>query len=125
MTTITEAIRNHALEVCGVTEGHRAPDIDVIRQTEWSDDFERLRLNRMIMGFLRYGPVANSLHDNMASLRQEVALFQNSGNAEHLLNAANYAMIEWMQKRHPQWHFSPEDDKQHAIPMNHKCEVTT
>jgi len=114
--TVTEALRQHAVNaLCAYPYTPLSSDIDELKKTEWSLEFEEHRLRRMILGFLRYGYVAESRNDNIASLINEANLFQTTGNAEHLLNIANYAMIAWMQRRHPNWHFRAQDDEHHAV----------
>ena len=55
MKTIFEHIRNNLHERLNIQETSKYVSIDELRGTEWSQEFERLQRNRMLMGSLRYG----------------------------------------------------------------------
>ena len=72
---------------------------DVI-SSEYSEEFDKLRKNRMEVSFFKYG----SARDNYGSGRVDaiktlelcVEKFKKTGNTEYLVDAANYAMLRFM-----------------------------
>jgi hypothetical protein len=90
-------------------------------KTEISQQFMDGMRNRMLVSFHKYGPVANAYPekvDAIASLTQRLRMYANGdpkkgippGNTEYLMDAANFAMIEFMHPRHPDAHFKGTDD---------------
>jgi hypothetical protein len=67
-------------------------------------DFMQLMLNRLIVGQLRYGDV-NSSQNYLARLRAELSAYTRSGNAEQLINIANYAFLESQAPQNKKFHF--------------------
>jgi hypothetical protein len=76
----------------------------------------------MLVSFYKYGAVANAYPDRVdaiASLQQRLKLYASGdpakgiapGNTEYLMDAANFAMIEFMHPRHPDAHFKGTDDE--------------
>jgi|SRR5579872_5312004 len=61
-------------------------------------------LNRLFVGQLRYGEGTRQqkFHER---LKKETSAYFDSGNAEHLLNIANYCVLEWITPSHPKHHF--------------------
>lgn len=92
----------------------RLPPPNDILQSQWSKEFELLMKNRMIMGMFRYGPVQEKGYKNIPSIQKRLDLYRKTGNAEHLVDIANLAMVEYMQKNHPSFHFHGEDDGYHT-----------
>ena len=62
-------------------------------ETEFAPEFPQMMANRMAVSFLKYGPVAN-------------------GYPEMLVDAANFALIEFMHPRHPDAYFAATDSDQ-------------
>jgi hypothetical protein len=94
---------------------------DDIARSEISDAFHSGMRNRMLISFHKYGPVADAYPhkvDAIASLMQRLRIYANgdqakgipAGNTEYLIDAANFAMIEFMHPRHPEAHFKGTDD---------------
>jgi hypothetical protein len=93
----------------------RLPDLTALRRTERNPEFEELRMNRMIMGAFRYGrlgaaakPQWNRVEDMIRRLRG----YQQDGNAEHLVDVANLAQLEFTEGEHNG--VLATDDKQHV-----------
>lgn len=89
-------------------------------EAEWSVQFEKLMKNRILMGTLRYGRMSmrrfNQLHyNNCDDAVRRIRLYQATGNAEHLVDAANMLLVEFEVGVHPNKHFSQSDDGEHAI----------
>ncbi len=68
--------------------------------------FAQSLLNRLYVGELRYG-MANKRKKYLSRLKKEVQEYSKTGNAEQLINIANYAILEWIAPEHPKHHFNP------------------
>lgn len=84
-------------------------------EKEWSEDFERLMRNRLMMGALRYGGLRNPKNPgkttnlNTEQILKRAQLYVETGNGEHLVDVANFALAEFVQQRHPKYHFKSID----------------
>jgi hypothetical protein len=81
--------------------------------TEFCLSFTAGMKARMDMSFYKYGPVANAYPhkvDAIGSLMQRLRSYAETGNTEYLMDAANFAMIEYMHPRHPNAFFKATDD---------------
>lgn len=68
-------------------------------ETEFSFEFVQMMANRMVVSFHKYGPVADGYPHRvnaLESLRQRLKMYLDTGNTEYLIDAANFAMIEFM-----------------------------
>jgi hypothetical protein len=81
-----------------------------ILSTEYSEHFDLLRKNRMVVSFHKYGPVkenyGNKLVKAVDNLRVRLGLYDRTGNTEYLADVANFAMIEFMHPQHSKAHFN-------------------
>jgi hypothetical protein len=68
--------------------------------------FAQSMLNRLVVGGLRYGSPKKS-QKYMSRMIKEVEAYKRSGNAEQLLNIANYCVLEWIAPEHSKHHFNP------------------
>lgn len=66
--------------------------------------FAQTMLNRMYVGDLRYGS-PDRKQKYASRLYKEVEAYKSTGNAEHLLNIANYCVLEWIAPEHKLHHF--------------------
>ena len=120
MKTITDHLREHLLTTLGMSNGLacRMPTLDELRAKQWSERFEMLRSNRMVLGAFRYGlmedQVKGSPYDNVASLIARARAYQETGNTEYLVDIANLAMIAFEIGVHPTKHFRAVDDGIHT-----------
>jgi hypothetical protein len=67
---------------------------------------------RMAMSFENYGDVSEAYpakFDALACAELRLVKYQQTGNTEYLMDAANFIMIEFMLPRHPNAHFKAED----------------
>jgi hypothetical protein len=83
--------------------------------SEWSKSFIEGMLNRMGMSYFKYGALRRAYPekvDAIASLKQRLAKYEETGNTEWLMDLANFAMIEYMHPRHPQAHYRPTDSRE-------------
>lgn len=95
----------------------RVSDLDVLRVTQWDEDFERLMRNRLLMGAFRYGPFRSGRqkdYDNIASIHRHAEQYAATGNTEHLVDIANLALVEFVHGQHPSRHFNAIDDGEHT-----------
>lgn len=82
--------------------------------SEFSQKFLQGMLDRMAMSFHKYGKVADAFPSRVqavASLTQRLREYAKTGNTEYLMDAANFAMIEFMCPAHPNAHFKATDDE--------------
>lgn len=85
-----------------------------VLKTEWSERFEKLRKNAMVMSFYKYGPLKDNYGkyecmEAVANLKKRLAAYEETGNTEFLADVANFAMIEFMFPKHPNAHFKGTD----------------
>lgn len=85
---------------------------------EYSPDFDKKRLNRVKTSFYKYGSAKDNfgskLVDAMASHEKCIEKYNETGNTEYLLDAANYLMFEYMYPQHPKAHFKATDSNESA-----------
>lgn len=87
----------------------------VVPSTEYSEEFDRLRKNRVAASYFKYG----SAKENYGGGRVEavetaelcIEAFKKDHNTEHLLDAANYLMFRFMYP-YPGESFTPTDSSQ-------------
>ena len=90
-------------------------DLAETLKTEFSEKFSDGMKFRMIVSFHKYGPVALGYPervDAIKSLEERLQRYRETGNAEWLIDVANFAMIEFMYPSHPQAHFRPTDSNE-------------
>lgn len=114
---VHDYLRNRLLSQAGVIAPAQAPPLEEMRKTEWSEDFETLMRNRLLMGCLRYGSLKQKdkpSYDKVTSIRQRLDLYESDGNAEHLVDIANLCLVEFVDESHPNFHWKAQDDGVHA-----------
>jgi hypothetical protein len=87
-------------------------EIEKILETEFCPRFVKLMQNAMVLSFYKYGPAAEGFPhkvDAIASLKARLDKYKETGNTEWLVDAANFALIEFMHPRHPKAHFAGTD----------------
>ena len=92
---------------------------------EYSDEFDKLRKNRVEVSFFKYGPAKQNFGegrvDAISSLERCLDKFKKTGNTEYLLDVANYAMFRYMYPL-PGEYFKATDSSESAgvegIPIN-------
>lgn len=96
MPRVNELIRRRLL--ASVPE--RQPGPDELRRTERSPEFDRLRMNRKIIGAMRYGRMGapgKPQYDRIADMIRRLSMYASDGNAEHLVDVANLAELEFVE----------------------------
>lgn len=91
-----------------------------MKDTEWSKKFETLMRNRLLMGAFRYGrmghgsvPRGKPKYGRTESIRKRLDLFIETGNAEYLVDIANFSLLLFEERQHPKFHFESIDDGIH------------
>jgi hypothetical protein len=82
--------------------------------TEVSEPFLQGMVDRMAVSFCKYGAVAEAYPhkvDAIECVRMRLRKYERTGNTEYLMDAANFAMIEFMRPRLPGAHYAPTDSK--------------
>lgn len=80
--------------------------------SEYSKPFLQGMVDRMAVSYHKYGAVDDAYPDRvdaLASLSRRLEEYARTGNTEFLIDAANFAMIEFMCPRHPEAHFEATD----------------
>jgi len=89
--------------------------IEDILKTEYSFKFDDLRKNRMITSYYKYGPIKNNYGEKLINaidnLEIRLKKYKDTGNTEYLLDAANFAMIEFMYPQHKNHFFKATDSE--------------
>jgi len=88
--------------------------------TERSAEFERLALNRRIMGALRYGLLGapgKPRYDRVGDAIRRLREYADTGSLELLVDVANLALLEFVEGKHPKRHWSTKDDGPHTPTM--------
>jgi hypothetical protein len=116
---VHDVIRMHLLENAGAPHIpiKRMPDLESLKKTEQNKEFRKLCQNRFIMGAFRYGLMGEpgkARWDRVQSAIDRLKLYQEDGNAEHLVDAANLCELEFDDPNHKNFHFSAADDKIHT-----------
>lgn len=78
----------------------RLPGPEQLRRSERSPEFERLRMNRKILGAARYGLMGapgKPQYARVADMIRRLMLYEKDGNAEHLADVANLAELEYVE----------------------------
>ena len=105
---------------CGLPETEEAKQVssyEELKKTEWSEEFERLMRNRLIIGALRYGRLgaANKpQYDRANSMIKRLSKYKETGNKEFLVDVANLCLLEFVECSHPNQHFHAIDDGEHT-----------
>lgn len=114
---VHDFIRQHFLESRGVFKRKSMPELVELEKSEWSSSFEKLMRNRLIMGAIRYGRInarKKKKYNRVDSIRQRLDLYEETGNAEHLVDIANLCMLEFEEPNHPNFHWKAQDDSIHT-----------
>lgn len=118
--TSHDIIRQRLLVRAGVIKGAKRviPSLDTLLESQWSPRFETLMRNRLLMGAFRYELFEEKQNDFNYDCAAEAVVriqrFKDTGNTEHLVDAANMCLIEFEFSNHPNKHFASIDDGEHA-----------
>lgn len=72
-----------------------------ILQTEYSQKFDNIRKDMMVMSYYKYGPLKDNYGtfkcmDALKNIELRLQKYRETGNTEFLADIANFAMIEFM-----------------------------
>jgi hypothetical protein len=67
-------------------------------------DFVQKMANRLMQGYCRYGG-PDKRHKYLSRLELELKEYKKTGNAEHLINIANYCHLECFAPENKRFHF--------------------
>lgn len=85
---------------------------------EYSEEFDRLRKNRVETSYYKYGPARKNFATGnvqaIPTMKRRIKKYQETGNLEYLLDASNYLMFEYMFPQHPNAHFRATNSEESA-----------
>jgi hypothetical protein len=89
-------------------------EIDKVLASEFSEDFVKGMRERMVVSFYKYGYVADAVGkvNMISSLTDRLRKYAETKNTEFLIDAANFAMIEFMHPSVDGAFFAGTDDDQ-------------
>ena len=102
----------------------------IIPESEFSQEFIDGMKARMAVSYHKYGAVKDAYPHKvsaMKSLYDRLRRYEETGNTEWLIDAANFAMIEYMLPAHENAHFRATDSNEspgrrgHHGPSNMKA----
>lgn len=89
--------------------------IEDVLKTQYSEQFIQGMIARMEMSYFKYGDLKDAYPnkiDAISSLQQRLKKYEETGNTEYLIDAANFAMIEFMLPRKEGAFFQSTDSDQ-------------
>ncbi len=89
-------------------------ELSTLEKSEWSNEFEKLMRNRLLVGSFRYGLLnapGKPKYDCMESIRSRLDLYKKTKNKEHLVDIANLCLCEFEEGKGV---FHSIDDGEHA-----------
>lgn len=113
MGAVHDWIRGKLLRRLGLEDFAHDGNLEDLLETQWSERFEQLRANRMAVSFFRYGDMrrpGRPTYDHVGYAAKHLASYLEDGNQEHLVDAANLMMIEFVRPCcHPCPHLTQSD----------------
>lgn len=97
--------------------GTKRASLEELSCSEWSDVFERLMRNRLIVGSFRYASMADPnrpQYNRIDSAIKRLREYKEMGNLELLVDVANLCLLEFVHGDHPSKHFDAKDDGEHV-----------
>lgn len=95
-----------------------------ILKRDYSTEFDSLRQNSIVQSHYKYGWMSDTypeLADAFGSLIKRVELYKETGNADWLIDIANFAMIEYMHPAHSKYHFRRTHSDESPRAGWHQC----
>ena len=88
--------------------------IDNVLKTEYSEKFDTIRKNMMVVSYYKYGALQENYKQEkcinaIGSLKKRLEMYEETGNTEFLADIANFAMIEFMYPQHEKAYYKPTD----------------
>lgn len=96
----------------GLKQPEKAPSLETIKELQQSKEFEKLRVDRMVQGFFRYGDFRKkgNNYDRVSAIKQRLQQYEKTGSLELLVDIANFCMIEFEVGTHPKRHFKSSEE---------------
>lgn len=107
-------IRNLWLWKCNLPEmNFDKEDYMQLKKSEWSEEFEKLMKNRLLVGALRYGKLNTDKpkYNRMESIKKRITVYQKTKNKEILVDVANLCLLEFEEG---EGIFKALDDSEHT-----------
>ncbi len=98
----------------------RSLESQKILNTETSEQFLEGMQDRMLMSYHKYGAVKENYKTNppliqaLPTMHKCVKKYEDTGNTEYLIDAANYLMIEFMYPQIPNAYFKSTKSEESA-----------
>jgi hypothetical protein len=87
----------------------------MLPEGQFSEEFIRKMMARIVFGFYRYGQskqyAENSSYNIIETIKKRLQAYVETGNKEHLVDAANFIMIEYMYPQHKNVHFESVEEE--------------
>ena len=88
---------------------------DKILKTEYSERFDKIRKDMMIMSYYKYGPLKDNYGtykcmNAIENLKIRLNKYVETGNTEYLADVANFAMLEFMNPSIEGAKYTPTDN---------------
>ena len=100
MRSVHDHLRDRLLERAGlggsISQRYTLAELE---RSEWSPEFEWAMRSRLIMGALRYGPLADAhliQQDFVSAIQKRLDRYRDTKDADLLADVACYAMIEFV-----------------------------
>lgn len=92
--------------------------------SEYSETFLKGMVNRMAVSHHKYGFVAESMPgmDAIVNVQKRISMYEETGNTEWPIDAANFLMMEFMHPKHEAAHFRGTDSHESPGVIRH-CEA--
>ncbi len=92
-------------------------------ESEFNNGFTDKMRASMEVSYHKYGPIRQAYPhkvDAIKNLKKRLDLYEQTGNADYLVDIANFAMIEYTLPAHPKNHYSPTDGGEGRVWSNGK-----
>lgn len=93
------------------------PSLEALRESEWCGEFEELCRNRLVMGAFRYGLMKDQDYNKynlVREIKERLSLYEESSNLEHIVDAANICMLQFVKGSRNGEEMRPVDDGRHT-----------
>lgn len=104
MPTVFDMLRSRLLARAGLLPVEKPCfTLQELQRSEWSEQFEKLMRNRLLIGALRYGRLhakGKPKYDRIAGAQKRLRQYAETGNRECLVDAANTALLEFEEGQH-------------------------
>jgi len=92
----------------------RVPDPKTIAKLVWSEKFDKLAKDAMIMGYFRYGGLKDvEKYDYVKAYQSNLTNYERTGKLEYLVDARNFIMLEFIKQEKLGNKIEFSDDKEH------------